>query len=230
MSHEQTLGQERKLPEPSSMSILLSELTEVDPAAVAQLAAAEIRGLPAGSSSGVDAFAGVSFLVVEAGFVVIRRTIPGRRGVVICHAGAGALLTVPELHETLDALVDARVTLVSEATYANLLGHPGVAAALSDATRSALRQKRDSLANFGHVRPVERVEHKLLQLAVEHGRVVADGVRLDFPITHELLAEMIGCARETVSRALERLERTGFVVRDGRSYRLRVKPETIPTF
>ncbi len=212
------------------MSVLLAQLTEVDPGAVAEFAAAEVRALPAGSSSGNEAFVGVSFVVVEAGFVVIRRKIPGRRAVVICHAGAGALLAVPEFDETLDALVEARVTLVSEAMYANLLADSGVAAALSDATRSVLRQKRDSIANFGNTRPIDRVEHKLLQLAREHGRVVADGVRLDFPITHELLAEMIGYARETVSRAIERLERTGFVVRDGRSYRLRVKPETILTF
>ena len=57
--------------------------------------------------------------------------------------------------------------------------------------------------------------------------MVTDGVRLDFPITHELLAEMIGSARETVSRAVEQLERSGVVVREGRSYRLRVEPERI---
>jgi CRP/FNR family cyclic AMP-dependent transcriptional regulator len=211
------------------MTTLWDQLTEADSAAVGELAAAEVRRLPAGSSSGVEAFGDASFLVVEAGFVVIRRKIPGRRGIVICHAGAGVLLTAPEADETLDALVEARVTLVSEAAYVTLLARPDVAAVLSDALRSALRQKRDSIANFAGVRPVDRVERKLLQLAREHGRVVPDGIRLDFPITHELLAEMIGSARETVSRAIERLERTGFVVREGRSYRLRVEPETLRT-
>jgi CRP-like cAMP-binding protein len=41
--------------------------------------------------------------------------------------------------------------------------------------------------------------------------------------------EMTGSARETVSRALERLEAAGVVVRQGRSYRLQVNPETIAT-
>ena len=149
-----------------------------------------------------------------------------RRGVVVCHAGSGALLSVPELGEALVALVNARVTLVSEATYGKLLAQPKVAILLSDAMRSGLRQKRDSIANFASIRPVDRVERKLLQLAREHGRVVPGGIRLDFPITHELLGEMIGSARETVSRAIERLERAGFVVRDGRSYHLQVEPET----
>jgi CRP-like cAMP-binding protein len=199
------------------------------PEAAAELSAAEIRRLPAGSSSGVEAFSGVAFLVVETGFVVIRRMTKKRRGVVVCHAGSGALLSVPEPGEALVALADARVTLVSEATFDKLLAQPRVAILLSDAMRSELRQKRDSIANFASVRPVDRVERKLLQLAREHGRVVPGGIRLDFPITHELLGEMVGSARETVSRAIERLERGGFVVREGRSYRLQIEPETLAT-
>jgi hypothetical protein len=200
------------------------------PEAAAELSAAEIRRLPAGSSSGVEAFSGVAFLVVETGLVVIRRMgTKNRRGVVVCHAGSGALLSVPEPGEALVALADARVTLVSEATFDKLLAQPRVAILLSDAMRSELRQKRDSIANFASVRPVDRVERKLLQLAREHGRVVPGGIRLDFPITHELLGEMVGSARETVSRAIERLERGGFVVREGRSYRLQIEPETLAT-
>jgi CRP/FNR family transcriptional regulator, cyclic AMP receptor protein len=211
------------------MSRLSDQVPEIEPEAAAVLAAAEARRLPAGSTHGVEAFGDASFLIVEKGFVVIRRTLSGRRAVVLCHAGPGALLTSPEPGETLEALVEAQVTLVSEAAYVNLLARPNAAIVLSDALRATLRQKQDSIANFADIRPVGRVERKLLQLAREHGRVVPDGIRLDFPLTHELLAEMIGSARETVSRAIDRLERSGFVVREGRSYRLQVKPETIPT-
>jgi hypothetical protein len=212
------------------MSRLLDDAPEVEPEAAAELAAAEVRRLPAGSTQGGEAFGDVSFLIVEQGFVVIRRMFSSdRRGVIVCHAGPGALLTAPGPGETIDALVEAQVTLVTEAAYVNLLARPNAATVLSDSLRSTLRQKQDSIANFAGSRPVDRVERKLLQLAREHGRVVPDGIRLDFPITHELLAEMIGSARETVSRAIDHLESSGFVVRDGRSYRLQVKPETIPT-
>jgi len=211
------------------MSTLFDELAEVEPEVAALLAAAEIRRLPPGTSHRPGVFGGASFLIVEHGFVVVRSATAERRGVVTCHGGAGTLLTAPEPGEILDALVEARVTLVPEALYADLLARPTIATVLSDALRSTLRQEQDSIANFGSVRPIERVQRKLLQLAGDHGRVVAGGVRLDFPVTHELLGEMIGSARETVSRALDRLERTGFVVREGRSYRLQVKPETIAT-
>jgi CRP/FNR family transcriptional regulator len=73
------------------------------------------------------------------------------------------------------------------------------------------------------------VRDKLIQLAREHGRVRRDGVLLDFPLTHELLGEMVGSARETVTRALDELEEEGFVTRRGRSYRLNVAPEVLGT-
>ena len=55
-----------------------------------------------------------------------------------------------------------------------------------------LRRKQDSIANFGNVRHTERVRRKLLQLARDYGRVTGEGVRLDLPLTHALLGEMVG--------------------------------------
>ncbi|HSP74458.1 MAG TPA: helix-turn-helix domain-containing protein, partial [Gaiellaceae bacterium] len=67
----------------------------------------------------------------------------------------------------------------------------------------------------------------LLQLARDHGRVAARGIRLDLPLTHELLADMIGSSRETVTMALAELQREGFVSRSGRFYRLDVAPDEL---
>src|SRR4051812_14495336 len=74
---------------------------------------ASVRCLAAGSSQRADFYTGSPFLIVEEGFVVIRRA-RGHRAIVVCHAGAGALLIAPEPGETLDALVESRVTLVTE--------------------------------------------------------------------------------------------------------------------
>jgi DNA-binding transcriptional regulator YhcF (GntR family) len=38
---------------------------------------------------------------------------------------------------------------------------------------------------------------------------------------------MVGCARETVTRAFDELQREGFVARCGSSYQLLVSPETL---
>lgn len=55
---------------------------------------------------------------------------------------------------------------------------------------------------FGCVPPVERVRERLAQLARAHGRVAPDAIVIDVPLTHELLASMVGLARETVTVAL----------------------------
>jgi CRP/FNR family transcriptional regulator, cyclic AMP receptor protein len=91
----------------------------------------------------------------------------------------------------------------------------------------ALGQQQEAIANFAHTRHVERVRRKLLQLARGYGRVAHDGIRIDFPVSHTVLAEMIGSSRETVTRAVDELQRDGFVARQGHTYRLLVSPECI---
>jgi CRP-like cAMP-binding protein len=71
------------------------------------------------------------------------------------------------------------------------------------------------------------VSRKLLQLAASYGHVVRNGIRIDFPVSHALLAEMIGSSRETVTRAVDHLQRDGFVDRQGSTYRLLVAPESV---
>ena len=68
---------------------------------------------------------------------------------------------------------------------------------------------------------------KLLQLARNYGRGALDGVRIDFPLSHTLLADMVGSSRETVTRSLDELRRDGFVARQGHNYRLLVSPDCV---
>jgi CRP/FNR family cyclic AMP-dependent transcriptional regulator len=65
------------------------------------------------------------------------------------------------------------------------------------------------------------------QLARAYGSVSPRGVVLDLPLTHGLLAWMVGSARETVTVALARLAAEGFVTREGRRYRLNVSADTL---
>jgi CRP/FNR family transcriptional regulator, cyclic AMP receptor protein len=219
---------QRELDGPTQVSAIFDRFGEVGPEGLAIVSTAPKRLLRAGSSSRADTFRNVPLLIIEEGHLVIRRTTRERKGtMVVCYGGIGTLITAPEPVETLDALDEARVTLISERTYATLLAQPDTATVITDALRAEVRQKRDAIANLVGGRPLERVERTLLQLARDHGRVVTGGIRIDFPLTHELLAEMIGSARETVSRAIEHLESTGFVTREGRSYRLQVRPDSI---
>jgi CRP-like cAMP-binding protein len=165
-------------------------------------------------------------LVVEEGFAVLRGTDPSSgRGVVLCHGGPGTFLPFVDEQHSVVALVDSRLTVITVDVYERLLQLPGAAHALLRGLETTLRQKQRTILAFSSVHHVDRVRQKLLQLASEYGFVSRDGVVLQLPITHELLGEMIGSARETVTRAVDDLEETGFLRRQGHSYLLRVSPD-----
>jgi CRP/FNR family transcriptional regulator, cyclic AMP receptor protein len=70
----------------------------------------------------------------------------------------------------------------------------------------------------------ERLWMLFWELADRYGRVHADGVHLDLPLTHEVLSHLAGARRPSVSGALTRLANTGRLNRQGRSWVLSGEP------
>ncbi|MGD0663073.1 MAG: Crp/Fnr family transcriptional regulator [Syntrophorhabdales bacterium] len=62
----------------------------------------------------------------------------------------------------------------------------------------------------------ERLYQVLRHVALEHGVKSRDGLVIEFPLTHEDLAFLVGAHRVSVTRALKELKRTGSVVRQKR--------------
>ena len=191
----------------------------------ALLAGAPVLELGTGEVVGPAQLVEASLLVIESGLALIRAEQPrSLRAVVVCHAGPGSVLLPPRTTEALAALVPTRVTLFTPEMRDSLLQVPGTAPLLFDALAATVRQKHRTIEALAHHHHLDRVRAKLLQLAADHGIVGRDGVRLDLPLTHELLGEMTGSARETVTRAIDELQEEGLVVRRGRSYRLAIDP------
>jgi hypothetical protein len=208
-------------------SRLLESVPSPDGASAAQI----LAGCPT-----VDVVAGEPYfcsslpagvlLIVERGFVILRMAPPPtNRSIITCDAGPGRLVLPPASEEVLFALVDSQLTVISPEALDALLAVPGVAKTLLEELTATLGQKQEAIANFGSMRHIERVRRKLMQLARNYGRVARDGVRIDFPLSHTLLAEMVGSSRETVTRSLDELQRDGFVARRGHTYRLLVSPD-----
>jgi CRP-like cAMP-binding protein len=168
-----------------------------------------------------------ALLAVEDGFVVVRRTVaPPRRSFILDEAAAGGMLLPPTADEELVALVPSRVRVLSQAELDQLMpseeAHP-----ILNALTSALRRRGELIASLSNARHIERVRETFLRLARDYGTVDAEGVRIDLPLTHELLAEMVCSARETVTRAVDELEREGFVTRRPGGYRIAVDAELL---
>jgi CRP-like cAMP-binding protein len=62
----------------------------------------------------------------------------------------------------------------------------------------------------------ERLYQVLRNMALEHGVKSKDGLVIQFPLTHEDLAFLVGAHRVSVTRALKELKRTGSVVQQKR--------------
>jgi hypothetical protein len=71
---------------------------------------------------------------------------------------------------------------------------------------------------------VKHVEGRLLvqfwQLAERWGHMDRDGIAVSSPLTHELLAKLVGAARPSVTTALGRLAERGLLLRSGDVRRL----------
>lgn len=186
------------------------------------LAVCATMTLEAGEPYFQTAFPTDAFISVEEGFVVVRASgPPPSRSVITSVAGPGELLLPPEPDEVVVALTEARLALIGPDSRARLLQSPDLVEQFVDALTVALRQKQQAAASLGPTRHRERVRLRLSQLAAQYGHVVRGGIRIDFPLSHALLAEMIASSRETVTRALDELQRSGFVSREGSTYRVR---------
>jgi biotin operon repressor len=173
-------------------------------------------------------FPGAALLVVAEGFVVLRASAPDvSRSVVTCEAGPGRIVPPPSAGEALFGLGATRVLMVSTEAREQLLAVPAVTQRIIEQLLVGFAEKREALGNFAATHHCVRVRRKLLQLARSYGHVVREGIRIDFPVSHALLAEMIGSSRETVTRALDELQREGFVARRGSTYWLLVPPDSV---
>jgi len=169
-----------------------------------------------------------ALLIVETGFVVLRSSDPAAlRSVITCEAGAGSILLAPSPEEILVGLESSRLTALDAAARAELLKLPAAAAWIVEGLALALAKRQEASGNLAATRHVERVRRTLLQLARTYGHADREGIRIDIPISHALLAEMVASSRETVTRALDELQRRGFVTRTGSTYWLRVSPAVI---
>ena len=181
--------------------------------------------LPGGARRGTADLPAARLFLVEDGVVLVRSFAePGTRSMIVARCAAGSILPTPAPGEYLQALTDAWLTAVPHAAWRRILAVPELAERIVAGLEETLLRQREASRSLAGIRNTDRVRRQLLELAREHGRVCRDGIRIDLPLTHDLIADMVGCARETVTRAFDELQRAGFVARSGASYKVSVSP------
>jgi len=126
---------------------------------------------------------------------------------------------------TWTVLERSTVVLVDEQLIGRLGAWPSVLAAIARRMSDRARTLAVHLA-VNHMSGIEqRILITLWQFADRWGRVTPAGVQLSVPLTHELLARIVGARRPTVTSALRNLRADGLVTRGpGGSWLLHGEP------
>lgn len=176
---------------------------------------------------------GLGLLVVD-GVLVRRVGMAGRFGAELLSSGDvlqpsrhdGEEATLP-FEATWRILAPLRLAVLDLAWMARMAPFPEIMAEL--ATRIMVRSRRlaSLLAIAQHHRLEDRLRLFFWELADRYGRVGPEGVRIELPLTHELISHLVGAHRPSVSAALGRLEQADQVRRHGSGWTLLGAPPTL---
>jgi CRP/FNR family transcriptional regulator, nitrogen oxide reductase regulator len=89
--------------------------------------------------------------------------------------------------------------------------HPRLAMNTLGTVGVRLQETQTRLRELSTERVERRIAHALIRLAERAGRRVASGIKFDFPISRQDVAEMSGTTLHTVSRTLSAWEEQGIV-------------------
>jgi len=152
-------------------------------------------------------------LLVLEGFVVREVVVAGRRFAELLDDGdilrpwdpadEDAALTAPEASWTV--LVPLRLAVLDRAFAQTACRWPGLVEGLMTRMLRRSRWLAALLAINGRPRVDNRLLALLWHMADRWGRVTPAGVVLPLPLTHDLLARLVGAGRPTVSSALTTL-------------------------
>ncbi len=123
--------------------------------------------------------------------------------------------------ETFDQCV---VHVIKRATLQSLMrDHPGVCVAIAEQLSNDYRSACSHIRSLGLSRTaLEKIAHFLLECAAK-GKVTDEGLRVNIPLKHEEIAQIVGVSRETVTRTLTELKHKALITMKGPAVLIRNK-------
>lgn len=158
-------------------------------------------------------------LLIYEGFIVRERTVFNRRGVHILGPGDLIMVAAPQTPELLGGtgawrvLNPAKLIVLTDDAERILSRIPGYSQQVG--MRLLQRSRTQEIqAAIAQVRGLEvRLLLLLWSLAERWGRGAGDATEVPFPLQHDLLADLAGATRPSVSEALKVLTSSGLVRR-----------------
>ncbi|HBR51748.1 MAG TPA: hypothetical protein DEA71_16890 [Nitrospira sp.] len=126
--------------------------------------------------------------------------------------------------ETLD---DTLICVIPRKDFDQYLAmHPNVTVKLTKLIGLRLKKIQSRVEDLVFRDVPARLAHLLLELSKTDGVTDKQGIRLKAKLTHQEMANLIGCSRETVSTIIGQFRDQGLIQMDGRTITL-LKPEAL---
>lgn len=159
-----------------------------------------------------------SFFILLDGHLRVAKLTPAGQQVVVRFVAPGEIFGVAKAigrttyPATATAVVDSVALVWPSVAWPRLIEkNPALATNALQTVGSRLQEAHTRVVEMSTEQVERRVAHALLRLAKQAGRKVEEGVRIDFPISRQDVAEMTGTTLHTVSRILSGWETQGWV-------------------
>ena len=159
-----------------------------------------------------------SFFVLLHGHVRASKATPAGDQIVVRYVSPGEIFGVTtaigldRYPATATAVDDSVVLSWPSAKWPSLVAqHPSLAVSTLQMVGSRLQETHTRVVEMSTEQVEQRIAHALLRLAKQAGRKVENGIKIDFPISRQDVAEMTGTTLHTVSRTLSAWEQQGLV-------------------
>jgi CRP/FNR family transcriptional regulator len=158
-----------------------------------------------------------SIYFIEQGRVRLTRLSPDGRTVILALLGPGDMFGEAAWdcgeHDCYgETLEEARLYQLSRESFEQLVRqNPDFGLRLIQVIGFRLKQAQARIEDLVFRQVPSRVARLLVSLAEHHGKVTPNGIRVEFPLTHQEIADMVGSSRVTVTQVLNKFRSSRWI-------------------
>jgi len=154
---------------------------------------------------------------IEKGRVRVTRLSPEGKTVILALLGPGDMIgeaawEAGEHDNYAETLEDSRIYQIGREAFLNFVReNPEFGLRFISVIGARLKQANARIEDLVFRQVPSRVARLLLNLAETHGRVTPNGVKVEFPLTHQDIADMVGSSRVTVTQVINKFRESYWI-------------------
>jgi len=154
---------------------------------------------------------------IEKGRVRLTRLSPEGKTVILALLGPGDMIGEAswesgEHDSYAETLEESRIYQISREAFQNFIReNPEFGLRLIQIIGNRLKQAQARIEDLVFRQVPSRVARLLVTLAESHGKVTPNGIRVEFPLTHQEIADLVGSSRVTVTQILNKFRSSHWI-------------------